>query len=99
MKIYTPNIEERAFLYQEAHDLEPLVRNLGTLSVMVEKQKRDYRVTFMVAPESMGMRVEAMAADLYSATIAAKDVAIRQLNSLVNSMPRQHENLSVVPLH
>ncbi|MGE0528113.1 MAG: hypothetical protein AB7P49_13680, partial [Bdellovibrionales bacterium] len=37
MKIYNPNREERAFLYQEAQDLQPLMKDLGTLSVMVEE--------------------------------------------------------------
>lgn len=95
MKIYNPNLEERAFLYQEAHDLEPLMKDLGSLTVMVEEvapkrtaKNMKYRVTFMVAPESVGMRVQATDANLYEATIAAKEETLRQLNAIVNSMPR-----------
>lgn len=95
MKIYNPNREERAFLYQEAQDLEPLMKELGSLSVMVEevarKRKKDtaYRVTFMVAPESVGMRVQSTGDNLFDATIAAKEETLRQLNAIVNSLPRQ----------
>jgi hypothetical protein len=98
MKLYSPNREERAFLYQEAQDLEPMMKELGSLSVMVEeiapkhpernKQSR-YRVTFVVAPESVGMKVQATDKNLFDATIAAKAETLRQLNAIVNSMPRQ----------
>jgi hypothetical protein len=94
MKVYNPNREERAFLYQEAQDLEPLIRELGSLSVMVEEiasrprsENLRYRVTFMVAPESVGMRVQATDANLFEATIAAKEETLRQLNAIVNSLP------------
>lgn len=99
MKIYNPNLEERAFLYQEAQDLAPLVKDLGSLSIMVEQTlgKEDepaqsenrYRVTFVVAPESVGMEIQAEEEDLFSATIAAKEEAQRQLNALVNALDPQ----------
>jgi hypothetical protein len=95
VKIYTPNREERAFLYQEAQDLEALMKDLGSLSVMVEetalKKGRDrskFRVTFVLAPESVGMKVQATDRNIFDATIAAKEEAQRQLNAIVNSMPR-----------
>ena len=96
MKIYNPNREERAFLYQEAQDLEILVKDLGSLSVMVEElaarpvksAAHDYRVTFMVAPETFGMRVQAVDDNLFDAAIAAKKETLKRLNALVNAMPR-----------
>jgi hypothetical protein len=95
MKVYNPNREERAFLYQEAQDLEALMKDLGSLSVMVEEGgagKRPsprYRVTFVVAPETVGMKVQATDSNLLDATIAAKTEAQKQLNAIVNSLPRQ----------
>ena len=98
MKIYNPNREERAFLYQEAQEIEPMMKDLGSLSVMVEeipskKNKKAanqrFRVTFVVAPESVGMKVQAVDSNLYDATIAAKAEAQKQLNAILNSMPRQ----------
>lgn len=95
MKIYNPSREERAFLYQEAHDLEGLMKDLGSLTVMVEEvaskktNKARFRVTFMVAPESVGMRVQATDANLFDATIAAKEETLRQLNAIVNALPRE----------
>jgi hypothetical protein len=97
MKIYTPNREERAFLYQEAQDLEALMKDLGSLSVMVEEtalkkgrkcHRSKFRVTFVLAPESVGMKVQATDRNIFDATIAAKEEAQRQLNAIVNSMPR-----------
>lgn len=88
MVIYNPNLEERAFLYQEAQDLAPFVRDLGSLSVLVEQHDEDYRVTFMVAPESVGMSIQATGSNIFEATIAAKEEAQRQLNSLINALPQ-----------
>lgn len=94
MRIYSPNREERAFLYQEAQDLEALMKELGSLSVMVEEtvsKKRHisrFRVTFVLAPESVGMTVQATDKNIFDATIAAKEEAQRQLNAIVNSLPR-----------
>jgi hypothetical protein len=94
MTVYNPNLEERAFLYQEANDLEPFVKNFGSLSVLVEEFKEKsaqngnrYRVTFMVAPESVGMQVQATDTSLYNAAKAAKEEVQRQLNALVNALP------------
>lgn len=95
MKIYNPSLEERAFLIQEAQALEPLVKNLGSLSVLIEQvqpsKKEDpfFRVTFLVAPESVGMRVQASDSNLFAATISAKDETLRQLNALVNALPSE----------
>src|SRR5665213_1065963 len=95
MRVYSPSREERAFLYQEAQDLEALMKDLGSLSVMVEeyavKKGRDksrFRVTFVLAPESVGMKVQAVDGNIFDAAIAAKEAAQRQLNAIVNSMPR-----------
>jgi len=90
MKIYIPSLEERAFLYQNALALQPLVKDLGSLSLVVEETEGKaprYRVTFMVAPESVGMQIQAESLSLYDATVAAKDEAERQLNALVNELP------------
>lgn len=89
MKIYNPSLEERAFLYQEAQDLAPLVKDIGSLSVMVEQNepKNGYRVTFLVAPESMGLQIHADASDLFQATMDAKKETQRQLNALINALP------------
>lgn len=95
MKIYNPNLEERAFLYQEAQDLAPLVKELGSLSIMVEEfatlepksqPQSSYRVTFLVAPETMGLQIQAENGNLFIATIEAKNEAQKQLNALVNAL-------------
>lgn len=110
MKTYSPNLEERAFLFQEAQALAGLMKDMGSLSVMVEevaakpkadnaksKQKKktkttsNFRVTFVVAPESFDMRVEATAKDIYQAAIAAREETERQLNAIVNEVPRSSQ--------
>ncbi len=75
------------------------MKDLGSLTVMVEevdpagksasKRKNKYRVTFVVAPESVAMRVQATDANLFEAAMAAKEETLRQLNAIVNSMPRE----------
>ena len=42
----------------------------------------------MTAVESVGMTVQATDRNIFDATIAAKEEAQRQLNAIVNSMPR-----------
>ncbi len=94
MNIYNPSNEERAFLFQEAQSLEGLMKDLGSLSVMVEQispkveasKDFEYRVTFVVAPETVGMRVVATNQNIYEATIAAKEETARQLNAIVNQV-------------
>lgn len=87
MKVYNPNQEERAFLYQEAQDLAPLVKELGSLSILVENEAQSgFRVTFLVAPESMGLQIHAEDDNLFEAVILAKEEAQRQLNTLINAL-------------
>ena len=92
MAVYNPNLEERAFIYQEAQDLAPLVKDIGSLSIVVEEnpaaeqKPARYRVTFVVAPETMGLKIHAETDNIFSATIAAKEEAHRQLNALVNAL-------------
>ncbi len=97
MKVYNPSLEERAFLYQEAQALESMSKELGSLSVLVEevtskpnqkKASNRYRVTFLVAPESVGVRVQATSANIFDAAIAAKEEAVRQLSAILNALPR-----------
>ena len=104
MKVYNPNIEERAFLYQEAQALEPLIKDLGSLTVLVEEQptaksgaaqRERFRVTFLVAPETVGLRVQATNSDLFAAAIAAKSETQRQLNALINALPTTRQ----IPAH
>ncbi len=99
MRVYNPNLEERAFLYQEAQDLAPLVKDFGSLSILVEaiqdksasgSAENRYRVTFLVAPESMGIQIQAETDNLFSATIAAKEEAQRQLNAIINALDLSH---------
>ena len=106
MKVYSPSREERAFLYQEAQDLEPLMKDLGSLSVLVEEMSsltsgntdNRFRVTFVVAPESVGMKVQAVDGNLFDATIAAKSETLRQLNAIVNSLPRTRTENDGLPV-
>ena len=101
MKVYNPSREERAFLYQEAQSLEPLIKDLGSLTVIVEQNPEgaDFRVTFMVAPESVGMRVQASSPNLFDATMAAKAETEKQLIALVNALPQGGTSLPPELLH
>lgn len=110
MKVYSPDPEERAFLYQEAQALEPLVKDLSSLTVVVEefpqikagkarKGQGLFRVSFVLGPEAGGMRIQATDQNIYKATMAAKNEAEKQLNALVNALPRTTASSSSSYLH
>lgn len=103
MKIYSPNIEERAFLYQEVQVIEPMIKDMGTMTIMVEeaehkedKKKLDakFRVTMMLLPESMKMEIKTESSNLYDAVIAAREEAVRKLSAVLNAMPAQDKAAS-----
>lgn len=102
MKIYSPNLEERAFLYQEVQVIEPMIKDMGTMTVMVEEaeHKEDtkkklntkFRVTMMLLPESMKMEIKTEGSNLYDAVIAAREEAVRKLSAVLNAMPSQDKS-------
>ncbi len=107
---FEPSGEERAFLYQQVQDLEPIASQFGSITVLVEQSYPEenpddltYEVTFVVAPESMEFRVAARGQNLFETCIAAKDETRARLNQLINQVPDQalaaarEQNLQIPP--
>lgn len=107
---FEPTLEERAFLYQQVQELEPIASQFGSLSVLVEQsypqedpEDISYAVTFVVAPESMNFKVTGSGKNLFETCIVAKQETQARLNQLINQVPDQalaavrEENLQIPP--
>ena len=107
---FEPNAEERAFLYQQVQDLEPLASQFGSISILVEQNYPDddpedisYAVTFVVAPESMEFKIRGEGRNLFETCMVAKDEANTRLNQLINQVPDQalqaarEQNMNIPP--
>ena len=93
---FEPNAEERAFLYQQVQDLEPLASQFGSISILVEQshpqdapKDLSYAVTFVVAPESMEFKIRGEGHNLFETCMVAKEEAMNRLNQLINQVPDQ----------
>ena len=93
---FEPNAEERALLYQQVQELEPIASQFGSLTILVEEshpqndpKDLSYQVTFVVAPENMDFRIKATGKNMYAACMAAKEESLLRLNQLINQVPDQ----------
>ncbi len=93
---FEPSGEERAFLYQQVQDIEPIAGQFGSISVLVEQSHPTtdpsdltYAVTFVVAPENMEFKIRGEGKNLYETCMLAKNEAILRLNQLINQVPDQ----------
>lgn len=93
---FEPNLEAKAFIYQQVQELEDEVKDLGSLSVFVEKEEtidtednrvleNKYAVTFVIDPENLNLKVRAESQNIFSACISAKNVAKSKLLQLKNA--------------
>lgn len=94
MMPFEPTMEERAFLYQQVQDLEPLASQFGSMTVLVEEahpanepENKTFGVTFVVAPENMEFRVRGEGKNLYETCIVAKQETQTRLNEMINQVP------------
>ena len=92
---FEPDVEQKAFIYQQVHELEEQVKDLGGLMVFVEKEEvidsetqkaleHKFAVTFVIDPENLNLKVRAESDDLYSACLSAKAVTQSKLSKLIN---------------
>lgn len=92
---FEPDVEQKAFIYQQVHELEEQVKNLGGLMVFVEKEEvidsdtqekleHKFAVTFIVDPENLNLKVRAESENLYSACLSAKKVTQSKLAAILN---------------
>ncbi len=83
--------EIQAFLYQQVQDLEPYLKDLGSLFVSVdqiqgdEKGKDKFGVTFVIAPEGLNLRAREQADSIFEACMLAKAEILKLANELMNA--------------
>ncbi|NQZ01457.1 MAG: hypothetical protein HRT45_12405 [Bdellovibrionales bacterium] len=91
---FEPDKDTKAFIYQQVHELEQEMKNLGDVTVLVEKlEERDensdelistrFAVTFVVDPQNMNLVVQADHDDVITACIAAKSKLKAKLQKIV----------------
>ena len=81
-KAFQPSHGDKAFLYQQAAELNAPVMILTGKSVL--DGEKMYSVTFVVDPDHTNIKVKEEGATLFDACRKAKDAAKRQLFQLAN---------------
>ena len=80
-------LELKAFIYQQAQEMEPYAKQLGSLVVYVEyTDKQKYKATFVLDSEEMKLKFEAINKDPYEAVRRARLVTQEQLNQVINAL-------------
>lgn len=80
-------LELKAFIYQQAQEMEPYAKQLGSLVVYVEyTDKQKYKATFVLDSEEMKLKFEATNQDPYEAVRSARLVTQEQLNQVINAL-------------
>ena len=81
-KSFRPSHGEKAFLYQQAAELNaPVVILTGKTAL---NEKGTYSVTFVVDPDHINIKIKEKGATLFDACMKAKASAKRQLSQLAN---------------
>lgn len=80
-------LELKAFIYQQAQEMESYAKQLGSLVVYVEyTPKKLYKATFALKSEDMNLKFEALNKDPYEAVRKARMATQEQLNNLINAL-------------
>ena len=83
-----PTGAERAFVYQQAMELSPLLLKRGTIGVIlkknINKKKSKYAVTFILAPNVLNVKVHCEGNNLFDVCIQAKNQARKAIKDLIN---------------
>ena len=83
-----PSGEEKAFVYQQALELSPLLAHSGPITVVLEKNKNHakYSVTFILIPDSLNIKIQSEGENLFDVCINAKNKAKRTISQLINQV-------------
>ena len=95
-RAFHPSHGEKAFLYQQAAELNaPVVVLTGTSS---REGKRTYSVTFVVDPARINMKIKERGDTLFEACMKTKITAKKRLFQLVNKNARDNEREALLEL-
>ncbi len=88
LTILEPSGEEKAFVYQQAMELSPLLFNRGPIGVILkknqDKNKSKYSVTFILIPDVLNVKVHCEGDNLFDVCIQAKKQARKTIKDLIN---------------
>ncbi|MCB0407126.1 MAG: hypothetical protein KDD34_02915 [Bdellovibrionales bacterium] len=104
---FEPDAEAKAFIYQQVQDLEQDIKNIGDLTVYVEKEElvqegnnkvleNTFAVTFVIDPEHLNLSIRAESKDLFSACISAKAATRMKLSQILNHASGQEERVNQI---
>ena len=85
-----PSGDERAFIYQQAMELTPLLSqghsHKEPIAVVLKKnpEKSTYSVTFILIPHSLNLHIQCEGKNLFDVCINAKNKARRTILQLLN---------------
>ncbi len=80
-------LELKAFIYQQAQEMEAYAKQLGSLVVYVEyTPKNKYKATFVLNSQDMNLKFEATNKDPYEAIRKARIETQEQLNHIINAL-------------
>ncbi len=83
-----PSGEEKAFVYQQALELSPLLNQNEPIAVILEKNNNKnsstYSVTFILIPETLNIKVQSEGDNLFDVCISAKNKAKKTIQLLAN---------------
>ncbi len=86
-----PSGEEKAFVYQQALELSPLLnKKAGPIAVILEKNKNKtgsiYAVTFILIPKTLNIKIQSKGNNLFDVCINAKNKAKKTISQLMNQV-------------
>ncbi len=100
---FEPDVETKAFLYQQVVDVQRVLQGQGSLAILCEKQEQTsggdlYAVTF-TTPEVLNFTSRAEGDSLIEASIKAKEAFMSKLHLIINEMSVDQRPTSVQYLH
>lgn len=83
-----PSGEEKAFVYQQALELSPLMAQNEPIAVILEKNKNrsKYSVTFILVPNTLNIKIQSEGENLFDVCINAKNKAKKTISHLMNQV-------------
>ena len=99
-KAYEPTGEERAFVYQQALELRPLLYHYSDpITVIVgknlKKDKNKYTVTFILVPSSLNIKIQSSGDDLFDVCMRVKNKSQKAIHALSHQFENPARNLQM----
>ncbi|MBK8204012.1 MAG: hypothetical protein IPK68_17435 [Bdellovibrionales bacterium] len=105
IKQYEPGPEVKAFIFQQIQSLEPMLGEVGSMGVFVEKIEKPekpgikaeaYAIRLVVAPGGARIEARGESDNIYDACIKAKDLMVQRLSPFVNAARQSAERDSLI---